>query len=177
MRILGVDCSSNKFAYSVFDDGDLVRHGMFTFGKGDAWHRFNNAQRVINRMIDLGEFDDVDAVYVEAAVYVNNRRTVILLAHAFGAALSPLARPGVKMHEVPAITWQNFIGNKVFSKAEKEELKKNNPGKSASWYKEAMRKERKQRTRRWVKETYGLDIDDDDLTDAIGVGHYGVHHG
>lgn len=176
-KVMGIDCSTNSLAFSVFEDQNLVNWGEFSFGKGDILHRINNANRVINAAIAGGIFSDVDKVVFEGAVYVNNRQTVINLAYAFGAAVSPLIKPGVKAESVPAITWQNFIGNKVFSNLEKNELKAEFPGKSASWYKEKMRERRKQRTIDFIRTQFGVDAVNDNVADAIGVGWWGANNG
>lgn len=173
---MGIDCSTNSLAFSIFDGKKLVQWGEFSFGKGDMLHRINNANRVVNDAISAGILNDVDKVMFEGAVYVNNRQTVINLAYAFGAAVSPLIKPGVKAESVPAITWQNYIGNKIFTKEEKETLKKNNSGRSASWLKEEMRRIRKQRTADFIKNKFGVDVPNDNISDAIAVGWYAANH-
>lgn len=174
---MGVDCSSNSFAYSVFDGEELVQYGEFSFGKGDAWHRMNNAQRVITGLMNEGVFEGIEKIFIESSVYVNNRKTVILLSNALGAALSPLAKPGVDIIEVHPMLWQNYIGNKTFSKEEKTELANRHPDKKPAWLKEEMRRVRKQRTKDWVYKNYGVIVKSDDLSDAIGVGYWGVRNG
>lgn len=176
-RLIGVDCSTNSFAFSVFEGEKLIQWGELSFGKGDILHRINNANRVLNAMLDSGQFGDFDSIYFESAAYIQNKQTVILLAYAFGAAVSPFVKPGVKAEGVTPITWQNYIGNKAFTKAEKLQLRKDNPGKTESWYKEEMRKIRKGRNIQFVKDKFGVDVDSDNIADAICVGWYGTKHG
>lgn len=174
-RILGVDCSTQSIAFALFDGKRLVEWGEVSFGKGDILHRINNANRTMNAMVSKGFFADLDAVYFESAIYVNNRSTVINLAYAFGAAISPLIKPGVRAIGVSPITWQSFIGNKIFTKVEKAALKDKYPSKTASWLKEEMRRQRKQKTIDFVKAQFGVTAVSDNVSDSIALGWYGVH--
>ena len=56
--------------------------------------------------------------------------------------------------------------------AEKEKLKKDNPGYAESWYKTKMRNERKQRTADWVKSQFNINITDFDVADSFGIAYY-----
>ena len=177
-KIMGVDCSSNTLAFSIFEDEDLVHWGEIKFGKGDIMHRANNANRVVNNLIDNDPmFQNIEHIFYESAVYIQNKKTVILLAYAFGAAIAPFAKPGVVVEGVVPTAWQNFIGNKAFTKAEKQGLKNDNPGKSESWLKEKMRSMRKQRNIDFVKKQFDVVAKNDNVADAICVGFFGVKGG
>jgi hypothetical protein len=120
-------------------------------------------------------FDDVTHVVYESPVYINNRQTVIDLATLLGAAVAPLAKPGVEVDKVPPVTWQTYIGNKVFTKAEKAALAQKYPDRSKSWLAGEMRAIRKQRTIDWVKNRFAVEIESDNVSDAIGVGWWKVN--
>jgi hypothetical protein len=60
----------------------------------------------------------------------------------------------------------------VLTKAEKEEIKKENPGHSFSWYKQKEREKRKNKTIKIVNIEFMTDIDDDDVADAVAIGWY-----
>lgn len=176
MRLLGIDCSTQTIAFSVFEDENLLHWGELSFGKGDLFHRLNNANRMINASLDQSQFQNIDKVVYESAAYIQNKQTVILLAHAFGAAISPFVLPGVEAEGVVPMTWQSYIGNKVFTKAEKDGLRTRFPGKKDSWYKDQMRKERKQRTMDFVKDKFGVETTSDNVADAIAIGWWGVNN-
>ena len=94
-----------------------------------------------------------------------------------GAIMTLLASAGVgNCFFVPPITWQNFIGNKALTKEEKLKIRNENPDRSSSWYKTFERNYRKLRTIRFVNINYDLDIDDNDMADAIGIGHYVINN-
>lgn len=170
MKILGIDCSTNSLAFSVFEDGRLTHWGEVSFGKGDHLHRMNNANRVVSSMLDQNQFRGIDKVVFEGAVMIQNRQTVINLAMAYGAAVAPFIRPGVIAETIPPMTWQNKIGNKAWTKAEKAEVERKFPGKSKSWYSAKLREMRKQRTVDWVIKEFGIVPANDNVADAIAIG-------
>src|SRR6476659_7716301 len=92
-----------------------------------------------------------DLVVFEGAIYVQNKRTVILLAYAFGAVISALINDGATIEEVSPLEWQNYIGNKALTRVEKDAIRQANPDRSKSWYDDANRKYRKQRTMDWAE--------------------------
>jgi hypothetical protein len=84
---------------------------------------------------------------------------------------------GIKIAgSVNPITWQSFIGNTKLSAVEKQQLRKENPSKSESWYKGQERELRKKKTIRYVSTYYNKSISDNDVADAIGIGHWAVHN-
>ena len=164
-RVVGLDLSTNCIAYSLFVDGELSEWGRWEF-TGTTDDRLKQASRVARQ---LGLRLKPDKVVYEAAAYVNNRKTVIVLAQFYGAIVSAISQPNTVIRSVPAITWQNAIGNKALTKAEKAKIRLNSPDKSATWYKAAERDYRKKRTILWVRDTYGVCLTDDDVADAIAL--------
>ena len=77
---------------------------------------------------------------------------------------------------VSPITWQNYLGNKRLTKEEQLQLRSINPGKSLSWYKSYERDFRKRRTIKLLEVTYDKNIDDYDVADAAGIGHWAINN-
>jgi hypothetical protein len=73
---------------------------------------------------------------------------------------------------VAPVSWQSHIGNKNFTNAEKMQVQKDFPGKSASWYKNKIREIRKQRTMNFFNDKFGTSISDNDVGDATGIAYY-----
>lgn len=173
--VMGIDCSSKTFAFSIFEQGTLTMWGEIDFYGANLYERMGSGQRRIAAFADKVR---VDKVVYEGAVFINNRKTVVDLAYSYGAAISPFIRPGVAVETVPAITWQNAIGNKAFTTAEKAAVKKQYPDKSDSWRKNHIRELRKQRTIDWVKKEFGVTVTSNDVSDAIAIGWFeAVHNG
>lgn len=102
-----------------------------------------------------------------------NPKVTTDLAMAQGAILGAGTVHGVKsIASVTPIKWQAYCNNPALTKKEKEQIKIDNPGKSANWYKAQPRKIRKQRTIDFVNSTYGLEVTDDNISDAIALGHF-----
>lgn len=146
-----------------------VRWGELNFKGSNVFERLAYAQRNVAAM---KQHLAADLVVFEGAIYVQNKRTVILLAYAFGAVISALINDGAKVEEVSPMEWQNYIGNKALTKAEKQAIVDATPGRVASWYSDANRKYRKSRTMDWAQRTYGIKVSSDNVSDAVGVAHY-----
>jgi len=55
-------------------------------------------------------------------------------------------------------------------------VRSQNPGKSQAWYKGYERGIRKQRTIKFININYDRSIDDNDVADACGIGHWAIHN-
>ena len=168
--VLGVDASTNSFAFCLYGKNGPIKWGEIHFKGDNVFERLAYGQRNIAAMKDHLK---ADIVIFESAIYVQNKKTVILLAYAFGAVISALINNGAKIEEVSPLGWQNYIGKKPLNKAEKESIKKDFPNKSTSWYSNKNRETRKARTMQWAEDEFGIKVDSDNVSDAIGVAHYG----
>ena len=74
--------------------------------------------------------------------------------------------------EVHPLKWQGFINNPNFTKAEKQAVKEEFPGKSEAWYKNKVRELRKQRTINFAK-TLGIETENDNVADSVGIAWWG----
>jgi len=172
VRVMGADCSTHSFAFSIFDNGKLVKYGEIRYYGDSVFERLADGQRKVAALRDKL---NVDLVAIEGAVYVQNKKTVILLAYSFGAIIAALINSGAVVEEFAPMTWQNKIGNRPLTKAQKQAIMDEHPGKSKSWYSNKYRETRKARTRKWVKENLGPDVDNDNVTDAIALGWVASH--
>ena len=77
---------------------------------------------------------------------------------------------------VSPITWQSFLGNKKLTKEEQLQIRSLNPGKSDSWYKSYERDFRKRRTTKLLEVIYDKKIEDYDVADAAGIGHWAINN-
>jgi hypothetical protein len=123
----------------------------------------------------LDYYGGFEAIVIEHTVFMNSPKTAADLALVQGAILGSAGQTGTKViGKVAPITWQNFIGNKKISKDEKLFIKSQNPGKSESWLKTHERELRKQRTIKFINMQYDRNIDDNDIADACGIGHWAM---
>lgn len=170
--VLGVDASTNSFAFCLYGKDGPIKWGEVHFKGKNVFERLSDGQK---KVLAMGDELKADLIVFESAVFVQNKKTVILLAYAFGAIVSALMATGAKISEASPLAWQNYIGNKPLTKPEKQAIIDKTPGKSKTWYSNANREFRKQRTMNWAKDQFGIEVDSDNISDAIGLSHYAYH--
>jgi Holliday junction resolvasome RuvABC endonuclease subunit len=170
-KVLGIDASTNSFAFCLMHENTAVKWGEVNFDGSDVYERILDAKKKIHAFKDELDFD---FVVMEAAISVKSVATGIKMAYVFGTIMSELLEDNIKVLEVHPIAWQSFINNKNFTKAEKQAVKDEFPNKSENWIKNKIREKRKQKTINWVKDTYGINIESDNVADAFGIAYYVV---
>jgi Holliday junction resolvasome RuvABC endonuclease subunit len=166
--IMSIDASTNSVAFALFSDDTLVKYGKINFSGATAYDKVVDASRKLRPY--FSEHVEVDAIVIEHTVFMNSPKTAADLALVQGAILGAAGVPLIR--SVAPITWQNFIGNKKPSKDEIAMFKNNNPGKSDSWVKAQLREQRKQKTIHFIEVQYDKVVTDNDVADAIAIGHY-----
>jgi len=170
-RVLGIDASTNSFAFCLMHEKTAVKWGEVRFEGSDVYERILDAKRKIRSFKHELDFD---FVVMEAAISVKSVATGIKMAYVFGVIMSELLDDGVEVKEVTPIAWQSAINNKNFNKSEKEAVRLEFPNKSDNWIKNKIREKRKQKTINWVKDTYGISLESDNVADAFGIAAYYV---
>ena len=170
-RVLGIDASTNSIAFCLMDGKNAVKWGEVFFEGSDVYQRILDAKRKIKAF--KGELD-FNFVVIEAAISVKSVHTGIKMAYVFGAIMGELLSDNVEVVEVHPITWQSYLGNKNFNKAEKQAVKDEFPGKSESWYKGKIRELRKARTINFAR-NMGINTESDNVADAAGIAWYAVN--
>jgi Holliday junction resolvasome RuvABC endonuclease subunit len=175
-RVCAIDASTNSLAFAIFDEHRLVRFGKISFEGSNTYSKVkDSARKSVAFFKQLS--DEIDAIVIEHTVFMNSPKTQADLALVQGALLGAAAQNGIKISgAVNPVAWQSFIGNGKFTKESKLEMRNSNPGKSESWYKNNEREVRKQKTIRFVNVSYDLDVSDNDVADAIGIGHYVINN-
>lgn len=173
-RFISIDASSTSAAFAIFEDNELIKFGKISFVGNDHYKKAGDACKKLTPI--LKELN-VDAMVIENTIFANSPKTSMQLALAQGAIVSAAYINGVKnIYPCVPVAWQNWIGNKVLTKEEKYSLRKDTPGKSESWYKSKERDFRKQRTIRLVNIEFMINVDDNDVADAIGIGWYATNN-
>ena len=170
-KVLGIDASTNSIAFCLMNEKVPVKWGEITFDGADVYERILDAKRKIR---SFKRELDTDFVVIEAAISVKSVATGMKMAYVFGAIMGELLSDNVEVVEVHPITWQSYLGNKNFTKAEKEAIKLEFPGKSDNWIKAKIRERRKQRTIDFVG-NLGIKTESDNVADAAGIAWYAVN--
>ncbi len=173
-RVCSIDASTNSIAFGIFYNNQLKTFGKLNFDGTNIYEKIGDAFVKTKGLFSLYE---IDAVVIEHTVFMNSPKTVSDLALVQGSILAAMWSCGVKeIGSVSPITWQNYIGNKRFTKEEKLIMRRNNPNKSESWYKAQEREIRKEKTIRFINVQYDKNITDNDVADACGIGHWAINN-
>lgn len=174
-RICAIDASTNSLAFAIFDEENLESVGKILFSGRTNYEKVADACKKTKSFFAL--FCNVDAVVIEHTVYLNSPKTAADLALVQGALLGAMSLVGIsEIKSTNPIAWQGYIGNGRLTTPEKQLIRSDNPGKSDSWYKNYEREFRKQRTIRFVNTIYDRNISDNDVADAVGIGHYALNN-
>ena len=170
-KVIGIDASTNSFAFCLMDGEKVKKWGEVHFQGESVYDRILDAKNKIKAI--KGQLD-YDFIVIEAAVSVRSVATGLKMAYVFGTIIGELMHDNIKVVEVHPITWQSYIGNKNFTKAEKEAVRKDSPGKSDNWYKAKIREIRKNRTIDFA-EQMGIKTDSDNVADSAGIAWYAIN--
>ena len=168
-RVLGIDASTNSIAFCLMENNKPLKWGKVELSGSDIYEKIYDAKRKMSVMLDELKSD---YIVVEGAILVRSPDAVIKLSYVYGVVIAELMSTGAKVITISPTAWQAYIGNKNPTKAEKEEIRRLNPGYADSWYKNQIRNMRKQRTVDYFNSKYGLSLDDFDVADAFGIAHY-----
>ena len=175
MAFISVDASTNSMAFAIFTD-TLSAWGKIIYNH-DSKSIYDKAGTIGKKsgstVSALIERFEARTMIIEKPIFANSPMTASNLALTQGALVGASFMGGIhRIVGTEPITWQSFIGNKNLNKAEKEQIKLDNPTQSANWLKVRQRELRKQRTMDYVNDRFSLDVTDNDVGDAIGIGCY-----
>jgi hypothetical protein len=173
--ICAIDASTTSLAFALFNNKRLTTVGKIKF-EGNT-----NYQKVMDACAKTKAFFEYsggfEAIVIEHTVFMNSPQTAADLALVQGALLGAAGLTGTKqIGTVAPITWQNYLGNKRLTKEEQINIRAKNPGKSDSWYKSYERQIRKERTIKLIEINYDKILDDNDVADACGIGHWAINN-
>jgi Holliday junction resolvasome RuvABC endonuclease subunit len=173
--VFAIDASTTSLAFAIFYNKELISTGKINFEGKNNYDKVADACKKLNSFFSL--YNIVDAIVIEHTVFMNSPKVAADLALVQGAILGAAGINKIKIAgSVSPITWQNYIGNKRLTAKEKQDIMLEFPGKSKAWYQAHSREERKQRTIRFVNTYYDKQIEDNDVADAVGIGHWAINN-
>lgn len=173
-KICAIDASTNSLAFAIFENKELELIGKINFEGQNTYDKVADACAKAESVFNIYK---VQAIVIEHTVFINSPKTAADLALVQGGLLGGMSLAGArKIKSINPIAWQTFIGNGRLTHAEKAVLRTSSPGKSDSWYKTKEREIRKQKTISFVNTYYDKKISDNDIADAVGIGHYAIHN-
>jgi Holliday junction resolvasome RuvABC endonuclease subunit len=172
--ICSIDASTNSLAFAIFSDIKLVAFGKINFQGTNTYAKVKDAAR---KSYAFFKKFRIDSIVIEHTVFINSPKTAADLALVQGALLGAAGICGIRIAgSVNPISWQSFIGNPKLTTMEKKELMEQYPNKSKVWYQNRAREIRKVRTIQFVNTYYDKEVADNDVADAIGIGHWAINN-
>ena len=172
--ICSIDASTNSLAFAIFKDTELELIGKINFEGQSIYDKVADACAKAESVFGIYK---VQAIVIEHTVFINSPKTAADLALVQGGLLGGMSLSGARtIKSINPIAWQTFIGNGRLTHAEKAVLRSSSPGKSDSWYKTKERELRKEKTIKFVNTYYDKDVSDNDIADAVGIGHYAIRN-
>lgn len=170
---VSIDANTTSIAFAVWENDQLQHVGKL------FWEGKTSYEKIADAAVKLAAAYPFVAksatVVIEHTVFMNSPKTAADLALVQGAILAALSTAGVKsIKSINPIAWQTFIKNGRLTTPEKQVIRNQFPGKSDAWYKNKEREFRKQRTIDFVSKRYNRNVSDNDIADAIGIGHYAI---
>lgn len=170
-----IDASTNSLAFAYFVNDELAKYGKVKYFGADIYEKIVDTAH--KTKVFFNQLDNVEHIIIEQPIFLNSPKTAANLSMSHGALVASAALTGVNhIASVSPMQWQNWIGNKRLTAAEKESIRTKFPDKTASWYKTQERQFRKQRTIKYVNDKFNLHIDDDDVADAIAIGAWTIEN-
>lgn len=171
-KICSIDASTNSIAFAIFENKELKQFGKINFVGINTYSKVQDAGRKLSSFF---KSLSGSVIVIEHTVFMNSPKTAADLALVQGAIIGAAGLNNIPVAgSVNPITWQSFIGNPKLPAVEKQELRKNNPGKSEAWYKGQEREIRKNKTIHFVNTYFDKSISDNDVADAIGIGYWAI---
>jgi len=171
-RVCAIDASTTSLAFAIFENEKLSSYGKINFQGKDVYAKIADASRKTGAVFNKFK---IDAIVIEHTVYMNSPKTMADLAMVQGSLLGSAMAGGIKtVGSTNPIAWQSFIGNGKMTTADRKAIVDAHPGMSKSWYKNKERELRKEKTIKFVNTYYDVEVTDNDVADAIGIGHYAI---
>lgn len=145
--LIALDESTTCTGYAVFDDGELIEHGIFSFKSKNVLERVSLIMEEIENLIDT--YKPNNMVIEDVQITMNAATAKSLLGLQFMIEVYA-HRNNISCETYRTTKWRKILG--------------------LSNSRSLDRKAKKQETIDYVKDKYGIDVLKDDESDAIAIG-------
>ncbi len=171
---VSVDASTNSLAFAYFNYGELSRYGKIKFSGSSIYEKLGDT---VHKTMFLFKSLPATHMIIEKTIFANSPQVAANLALSQGALIGGAQLGGVQhVYGVAPMSWQSYIGTRLLSADEKQKIRQSQPGKSNSWYKSQEREQRKQKTILTVNNKFNINLDDNDIADACGIGIFALEN-
>ena len=145
--LIALDESTTCTGYAVFDNGELIKHGIFSFKSKDVLERVSLIMEEIENLINT--YKPNNMVIEDVQITMNAATAKSLLGLQFMIEIYA-HRNNISCETYRTTKWRKILG--------------------LSNSRSLDRKAKKQETIDYVKDKYGIDVLKDDESDAIAIG-------
>lgn len=163
MRILAID-QARHGGWALFDyeKKSLERYGTWDFSAGE----FADAAAKIEALVcELIIENGADAVFFEDIQARQNLKVYKRLAQLQGVLINLCVKNEFLYDLIAPSTWQSYCMARGRTAKEKKANIRETRGKAS-----------KILSLQFARDSYGIETDDDNLSDAVCIGHYAVHN-
>ena len=164
MKLLALDQASKVSGFSVFEDGKLIASGTFTAADDDIGVRLVNIRNKVIELIEKYSIDEVAFEDIQMQSQVNNVQTHKVLAETYGQSQVNNVQTYKVLAEVYGVIEELLSEKKI-----KYYIVHSQTWKSTLHITGKNRPEQKRNAQKFVAETYGLKVTQDE-SDAICIG-------
>lgn len=167
-----VDASTNSLAFAYFVNEKLEKYGKIKFIGSNIYSKLGDT---VHKTMGLFSVIDTEHMIIEKTIFANSPQVAANLALSQGALIGGAQMGGVRnVYGVAPMSWQSYVGTRLLTTDEKQNIRQKNPDRSNSWYKSQEREQRKQKTIATVNNKFGINLDDNDIADACGIGMFAL---
>jgi hypothetical protein len=131
MVILGLDMSTQKTGYAIFQDKQLIDYGCFELLSSDEKDWRKRITYMANEISGLMKRYKIDKIYIEdVPPIINNSQTVKTLGALQGIVLGVTSVFGIEVEFIPVETWKTKININLSHSKEYNQIKKSLKGNS-----------------------------------------------
>lgn len=187
--ILGLDMSSHKSGYALFNNDKLLDYGLWEITSDEEQDWRKRIAYMANCVAKYCDKHKVDKIYAEdVPPTIQNSQTVKVLSALQGMLIAVAVQSHVKIEFIPVKTWKQKVGINLTSSHEYNVIKqnfKNYYGNKANRYIEKLKNTTKAYEKKmsidYVNQTFGLNLiykspsskkNQDDIADAICIGYF-----
>lgn len=169
-----IDASTNSMAFAYFINHELQSFGKIIFHGEKIYDKLGDTAQKVRSFFKSYPAENI---LIEKTIFANSPLVAANLALSQGALIGAAKLGGVNnVYGVTPIAWQSYIGTRLLTTDEKDAIRKKNPGKSNSWYKNQEREKRKNKTISTINNKFNINVSDNDVADACGIGMYALNN-
>ena len=120
MNYLGLDCSSLAVHGVIIDDDEKII-SMHKWGSKNKDFSQRFPEITLDFFDELSRINNIDKSSIEAAIFIQNPKTTIAIAHVVGAVWLSLLWKGIETNRIENTKWKKIIINK--GNASKDDIK------------------------------------------------------